>query len=109
MGALALPAGIFGGLAAETAPMRLPAAAPSAFDVVTYVADLRAAGCEVYLSRTVAPGGEFRPWTYGVASVDGLGEPFDEVEMRWWPAIAACPDYRERVVAHLQSDGGVAA
>lgn len=98
--ALVQGAGAALGAAALSEGVVLANGTPAAFDPAAYIADLRAIGCEVYLSqRRSRPG----VMGYGIVSPAEMGfsEDFRLVMVRWDAAIAACRDHVERVAAYL--------
>lgn len=77
---------------------------PAAFDPVTYLEDLAAAGCRVVLSM---PGTCFRPGDEATTYFIRPGPGHCGVMAKWGPAIVACRDHVERVVAVLLERRGV--
>ena len=102
LAAAALPAGVIAALATET-PSSGPVL-PTTFDAVAFLADLKAAGCQVYLGL---PATVFRPeddWpTYFIAPSRG----YTDVLAKWSDAMETYPDAHERVVARLVEMNGV--
>ena len=77
---------------------------PTTFDAVAFLADLKAAGCRVYLAL---PATVFRPEddraTYFIAPSRG----YTDVMAKWHEALETYPDAHERVVARLVEMNGV--
>ena len=77
--------------------------APASFDPGVFVDDLIAAGCQLWLSRPIGHDGPPPRW---FVHPDRDGRPTlaeCEVVARWKPILDACPDYADRVTAHLMN------
>ena len=75
----------------------LKATVTTVFDPAAFLADLDAAGCEVFLMQPVSLGRENVSTTYFIAPTPG----YVAAMARWADAMDACPDHVERVVALL--------
>ena len=104
LGAVALPAGVVEAVAAEMSSTGIAGALPAVFDPAAFCDDLISTGHRVTVVQPVWLGfddDDLRPY-YAVRSSagGGLGDAYAAVLAKWRPAIEACPDHVERVVAY---------
>ncbi len=100
--AAALPTGGVAALATET-PSSGPIL-PTTFDAVAFLADLKAAGCDVLLST---PGTCFEPGDEVSTYFIRPGPGYCAVITRWHEAMEACSDHVGQVVVLLAERRGI--